>query len=82
MSDSKKTYSKETMEDVSVLLGYGFNSREISERLDLHHATVRQVKLNLKQLFRDEHENESDDKECGGGSCGGHQGEGGEDEEE
>jgi len=42
-------YKKETIEKISDLLAKGFNSTEISEKLNLHPVTIRQIKLQLKK---------------------------------
>jgi len=45
----KKTFSKELINNVSKLLSEGYNCKEISQKLNVHHVTVRFVKLQLKE---------------------------------
>ena len=43
-------YKPKTMMDVSYLLGYGFNVKEIMEMLKLSRTTVSKIKLQLKEV--------------------------------
>lgn len=44
-------YKEETINKVSELLSQGFNSKEISIKLNLHEVTIRRIKLLLKERF-------------------------------
>ena len=43
------TYKEETIEEVSKYLSQGFNSVEISKKMNLHEVTVRRIKGILKE---------------------------------
>lgn len=44
-------YSEETINRVKELLSFGFNSVEISKKLNIHEVTVRNIKLQLKVTY-------------------------------
>jgi len=44
-------FSKELIENVRDLLSKGFNSVEISEKLNKHEVTIRKIKSQLKKEF-------------------------------
>lgn len=49
MNENKKNIV--TIRKIMKLLSYGFNSREISEKLNLHHGTVKRIKAGLKKEY-------------------------------
>jgi len=45
----KRTFSKELIEKVSILLSQGFNCSEIAIQLQIHPVNIRFIKLQLKE---------------------------------